>query len=228
MKKENKVIITIGRQLGSGGRIIGTRIANDFGMAFYDRELLDLAAQESGFAKELFKQNDERHGFFRHIFHQHSPHVTDSNFYSNKVSQESLFQFQSDAIRRAAEESSCVIVGRCADYILRDVPGLIRIFITADISDRVERVMERRNCTENDARHFIAAKEGRRAENYNYYTGKKWGDSNSYDLCVNSSILGIDATVALIESYIGSVLKKREDDRRAVETGIGTISPEFQ
>ena len=108
-------------------------LAKDFGCKFYDKELLNLAAKESGFSEKFFEQNDEHKGFFRSLFHIHMPLVGDHNFYHSEFSQESLYKFQSDAIRKAAEEGSCVFVGRTADYVLRDFKNVINIFITANI-----------------------------------------------------------------------------------------------
>ena len=104
---EKAIIINIGRQLGSGGHDIGRMLAMDFNANYYDREILNLAAKESGFSAEFFEQSDERHGFFHSLFHMHAPHLSDNNFYQNNFSQESLFKFQSDAIIKAAQESSC-------------------------------------------------------------------------------------------------------------------------
>ena len=112
MNKDN-IIITVGRQLGSGGCTIARMLADDFGCQFYDRELLNLAAKESGFSEEIFEQNDEQKGFLKSLFHLHAPHVSDTNFYNSRFSQESLFLFQSEAIRKAAEKGNCVFVGRC-------------------------------------------------------------------------------------------------------------------
>lgn len=131
MKKH--IIINVGRQLGSGGRIIGNRIAEDFNIKFYDKELLDLAAKESGFNKKFFERNDEHKGFLKVLFSSFAPIFGNSDPYANQLSDESLFKFQSDAIRKAAEQDSCVFVGRCADYILRDYPNTVSIFITADM-----------------------------------------------------------------------------------------------
>ena len=110
----DKLIISVGRQLGSGGRTIAKMLADEFGCKFYDREVLSLAARESGFSPEFFEKNDERKGFLDQIFHMHMPFISDSSFYDNGLSQENLFRIQSDAIRKAADESSCVFVGRCA------------------------------------------------------------------------------------------------------------------
>lgn len=201
----NNLIINVGRQLGSGGRVIARRLAEDFGCSFYDRELLNLAAKESGFCKKFFEQSDEHRGFLKSLFHIHIPHVSDNNFYSNKLSQESLFKFQSDAIRKAADEGPCVFVGRCADYVLRDHKKVINIFITADIDRRIKLVCERENCDRATARKIIARGDRERASYYNYYTGKTWGHSESYDLCVNSSLMGPERT----EEFIKEFIKKR-------------------
>lgn len=200
--ENKKIIINVGRQLGSGGRVIAQILAEDFGCKFLDKEILNLAAEESGFCKNFFEQNDENKGFFRSLFHMHVPHMSDNNFYSNRFSQESLFKFQSDAIRKAADESSCVIVGRCGDYILRDYEHVVNIFITADLEERINRVAKRQHCNYETARKILNQKENERSSFYNYYTGKKWGHASSYHLCVNSSILGLEKTAEYIATFI--------------------------
>lgn len=199
------IIITIGRQLGSGGRVIAQKLAQKFDCQFYDKEILNLAAKESGFSEKIFEQNDEHKGFLKSLFHMRVPHVSDVNFYKSNISQEGLFQSQSDAIRKAAKKGSCVFVGRCADYILRDMPNVVNIFVTADIDWRAEQVIKRHQCTKEEALKIIHHAESSRASYYNYYTGKRWGDAASYDLCVDASILGIDAT----EQYIADFIRKR-------------------
>ena len=198
---DKKIIITVGRQIGSGGRDVAKLLAEMFDCRLYDRELLNLAAKESGFSEKFFEQNDEHKGFFKSMFQMHSS-FAECSFYRNEFSQENLFKFQSDAIVRAASESSCVFVGRCADYILRDIPGKVDVFITADIDDRIARVVERKGCSREQAAKMIANGESDRASYYNYYTGKRWGHSDSYDLCVNSSILGIEGTAKFIEEFL--------------------------
>ena len=126
---------------------------------------------------------------------------------TTKLSQESLFQSQSDAIRKAASEHSCVFVGRCADYVLRDFDNTVSVFITADLDERISRVCERHNCTEDEAKKIIESKESTRSSYYNYYTGKEWGHSSSYDLCINSSILGMQGTAEFIKEFINKKLK---------------------
>lgn len=204
---DKKIIINVGRQLGSGGRTIATRLAETFGCKLYDKELLNLAAKESGFSEKFFEQNDEQKGFLKSLFHLHAPHVGDNNFYNSRFSQESLFQFQSDAIRKAAKEGSCVFVGRCADYILRDFPNVINIFITASLDERSKMVAERNNCTMEEAKKMIQNVENSRASYYSYYTGKKWGQAASYDLCISTTPLGLDCTERLIESFIRERIK---------------------
>ena len=136
-----------------------------------------------------------------------SPHVNSGSLYKSNFSQESLFQFQSDAIRKAAKEGSCVFVGRCADYVLRDFPNVVNIFITASMEYRVEQIMNKQHLNEEAARAFIEKRENQRAEYYNYYTGKKWGHAASYDLCIDSSILGLVETEKIIAEFIRKKFK---------------------
>lgn len=193
------IIINVGRQLGSGGHDIGRMLALDFQAKYYDRELLNLAAKESGLSEKIFEQNDEKKGFFRGLLNIGTPHV---NSFKPDLSQESLFQFQSDAIRKAAKEGSCVFVGRCADYVLRDFENTVNIFITASMDYRVEQIMNKQHMDAEAARRFIEQGEGKRADYYNYYTGKKWGSAESYDLCIDSSKLGLLETEKLIAQFI--------------------------
>lgn len=202
MEDKNKIIINVGRQIGSGGGEIARILADKFGCRLLDKELLNLAAKESGFSEKFFEQNDEQRGFLKSLFHMHAPFVGDSNMYRNNFSEENLFLFQSEAIKKAASEGSCVFVGRAADYILRDEPNAISIFITADIESRIENVSKRMGIDKNAARKFIDDKEDERSKYYNYYTGKKWGHASSYDICVDSSILGIEQTAEFIANFI--------------------------
>lgn len=200
-----QVIICVGRQLGSGGHDIARMLALDFNAKYYDRELMNLAAKESGFSEKFFEQNDEQRGIFRSLFHLHAPHIGDNNLYNNDFSQESLFKFQSDAIKKAADEGSCVFVGRCADYVLRDRSNMVSVFITASLEFRIQQVMTKEHLDHAAARRFIEQRETTRASYYNYYTGKKWGSAESYDLCIDASVLGLQAT----EKLIGDFIRKR-------------------
>lgn len=202
MEDKNKIIINVGRQIGSGGGEIARILADKFGCRLLDKELLNLAAKESGFSEKFFEQNDEQRGFLKSLFHMNAPLVGDSNMYRNNFSEENLFLFQSEAIKKAASEGSCVFVGRAADYILREEPNAISIFITADIESRIDNVSKRMGIDKEAARKFIDDKEDERSKYYNYYTGKKWGHASSYDLCVDSSILGIEQTAEFIANFI--------------------------
>lgn len=201
----DKIIINVGRQIGSGGRVIAKKLADEFGCKFYDKELLNLAAKESGFNEKFFEQNDEQKGFLKSLFHVHVPLMGENNYYKNNFSQDSLYQFQSEAIRKAANAGSCVFVGRTADYVLRDYKNTVSVFITANLDHRIQRVCKRHGFDRATARKYIHSKEDNRASYYNYYTGKKWGHSESYDLCINSSLLGIDET----EKFIAEFIRKR-------------------
>ena len=196
------IIINIGRQLGSGGHDIGRMLALDFQAKYYDRELLNLAAKESGLSEKIFEQNAEKKGFFRGLLNLGSPHVSSGRVYNSGVSQESLFQFQSEAIKKAANEGSCVFVGRCADYVLRNLPNTVSVFVTASMDYRVHQIMNKRHLDEDAARKFIEQGESERATYYNYYTGKKWGAAESYDLCIDSSVLGLVETEKIIVQFI--------------------------
>ena len=201
------IIINVGRQLGSGGHDIGRMLALDFQAQYFDRELLNLAAKESGLSEKIFEQNDEKKGFFRGLLNMGAPHLSGGNFKPDLL-QESLFQFQSEAIRKAAKDSSCVFVGRCADYVLRDFPNTVNVFITASMKYRIEQIMNKQHLERDQARKFIEQKESDRAAYYNYYTGKKWGAAESYDLCIDSSVLGLMETEKIIAAFIRKRFEK--------------------
>ena len=196
------IIINVGRQVGAGGQEIGRMLAQDFEAKFYDRELLNLAAKESGFSEKFFKQSDEKQGFLRGLFNVQAPHFSLGSVYGSNFSQEGLFQFQSDAIRKTASEGSCVFLGRCADYVLRDFENVVNVFITASIDFRVELVSKVKELDAEHALKLIEQVERRRAEYYNYYTDKKWGAAESYDLCIDASLLGLEETEKLIADFI--------------------------
>lgn len=200
---DKKIIVNIGRQLGAGGQEIGRMLAREFRAKYYDRELLNLAAKESGFSEEFFKRNDEQKGFFRSFLHlPYGNVVSTTNFYQNNFSQEGLFKFQSDAIRKAAEEGSCVFLGRCADYVLRDFDNVVNVFITASLDFRIAIVANKKGITEEQARKIIEQKERNRAEYYHYYTGRQWGFASNYDMCIDASLLGVQETERIIADFV--------------------------
>ena len=199
-----KYVINIGRQLGSGGREIGVKLAKELGIAFYDKELIELASQESGLCKEFFEKADEKasQSLIGGLFGTRFPFITEGSMpYSNCLSNDALFKIQSDVIRRLAEEHSCLFVGRCADYILRDNPRCVNVFISASMADRIQRIMTRRNISKNEAEELIEKMDKRRSTYYNYYSYNTWGAAATYHLCIDSSVLGIDGTTAFIKEF---------------------------
>lgn len=204
MNEQSPYVINIGRQLGSGGRAIGKLLSEQLGIAYFDKEILNLAAQESGFCTEIFERNDEKKGFFRTIWGSINPMLGSSStdFYSNQISDENLFRIQSDAIRRAASEKSCIFIGRCADYVLREHPRCVNVFISADMNDRVERVCKTLQVDTAEAERLIEQGDRRRAEFYNFYSDRTWGTAATYHLCINSSVLGVEATADTIRRFV--------------------------
>ncbi len=199
---KNDYVITIGRQLGSGGRLIGEKLAVQLGISFYDKELIQIASQESGLGKEYFEQADEKksYSFFGGLFGLKGT-MADLPFSTYYLNNETLFKIQSDVIRKLAEKGSCLFVGRCADYVLGENPRCLNIFICADINDRVMRIAELQKMTAEKARDFVEKADKRRAGYYNYFSNKEWGAADTYHLCVNSSVLGINETVSLIQQF---------------------------
>ena len=198
------LIITIGRQLGSGGRQIGKHLAEQLKLSYYDRELISIASRESGLSKEFFEQADEKkkRSLFGSLFGSGASLMSGDFQSDSYLSDETLFLIQSDVVRNLAEQSSCVFVGRCADYILRDNPHCLNIFISADIEDRIHRVSEFAQVPPEKAKDIIRRTDKKRAEYYNFYTNKEWGVAKSYHLCINSSLLGETETIAYIIKYV--------------------------
>ena len=198
---DTNYIITIGRQLGSGGKKIGEILSENLGIPCYDKELIQLASQESGLGKEFFEEMDEKsqHRFFSNFFQFRSGVV--GNITSNYLQNETLFKIQSDVIRSLAEKESCIFVGRCADYILRENPKCLYIFISADLDDRIQHISQDMQINKKEALNLINEMDKKRAGYYNYYSNKTWGVSTSYHLCINSSLLGITETANFILSY---------------------------
>ena len=202
------LIITIGRQIGAGGLGVARLLSQEFGLKVYDKELLSAVARETGLDKACFEKRDEKSSRgvigaalqgFRSMFGMYNRTGTDS-----VMNEDKLFQIQSEVMRDIAAREDCIIVGRCADYILRDEPRLVTVFISASLESRVKRIMEGEKLSEEDARRYVEQGDRKRAEYYNYYTFKKWGDSSSYDLCIDSSRLGDDIAkvVDLIKYYM--------------------------
>ena len=195
-------VINIGRSLGSGGRAIGHILAKEFGIAYYDREILALAAKESGFCPEVFEKNDEKNRFLRTLGNIIPFVGGGSTYYNNELSNENLFRIQSAAIRKAADDHSCIFIGRCADYVLRNHERCVNVFITADMQDRIANVMKWNECSAEKAESIIEKGDSERAEFYNFYSSGTWGAASTYHLCINSSVLGIEGTAAFIKEFV--------------------------
>lgn len=201
---ELNTIITIGRQFGSGGHEIGTRLAAHYGTRFYDKELLNRAAKESGICEELFETHDEKptNSFLYSLVMDTYSYGFSSPRYSDMPLNQKIFLAQFDAIKKIAEEGPCIIVGRCADYALENYKNRVSIFIHADLDARIRRIARTEELTDAAAKDRILKADKKRASYYNYYTNKRWGDVDSYDLSLSSSKLGIDRTVEQIIKYI--------------------------
>lgn len=199
-----KSIITIGRQAGSGGREIGERLAQYFNIPYFDKELLTRAAKESGYCEEMIQLHDEKptNSFlYNLVMDTYSFGYNASTFVDMPISHK-IFLAQFDTVKKIASEGPCVIVGRCADYALNDYDNVIKLFIYADEKDRIDRVMKSHDLSLKESKDIIAKTDKQRQSYYNYYSSKKWGKAESYDLCINSSLLGIEGTVKLIVQAI--------------------------
>lgn len=199
-----KVIITIARQYGSGGKTIGQMLAKDMGIPFYNREILRMASDDSGIREELFNQADEKlrsnplFGASKKVYKGKLITPDKGDF----VSDENLFNYQAKVIKDLAEKGSCVIVGRCADFVLKDRPDVVSVFVHAPKDYCMARAMERNSMTEREMEKFIAKTDKYRGDFYHYYTGNVWSDARNYDLCLNSEKLGFEKCVEEIKAYI--------------------------
>ena len=202
-----KTIITISREFGSGGREIGKKLAAQLGVPFYDKELIEIAARESGLDKELFEEGDERTSKGFHLlgalgYSLGGPLSTITELTLN----DRLYIVQAQVIEQVANEGSCVIVGRCADYVLKDFDHVLNVFIHGEMKDKVERAIHSYEVDERDIEGSIRKIDKRRANYYEYYTDRKWGRAENYDIAINSSTFGIDGSVEIIKEL---VLKKQ-------------------
>ncbi|HPV87758.1 MAG TPA: cytidylate kinase-like family protein [Bacteroidales bacterium] len=204
MKSTDKIVVSLGRQLGSGGYLVGKMIASALGLFFYDKELLFYAAKESGLCQEIFENADEKvsqglsrvlntHDFFGAAFFDPM---------SATLSRDRIFKIQSEVIRKIADEQSCLFIGRCSDYILREHPRMRSIFIHAPLSLRIANVAERRGISPEEAEAFINKEEKKRSAYYNYFTNKEWGKADSYHFTFDVGLLGLDRCAKLAAHLI--------------------------
>ena len=199
----NNLIITIGRECGSGGRHIGKKLAEELGIKCYDKELIDVAVKKSGLCKEIFETHDEKptSSFLYSLVMDTYSLGYASSAYMDMPLNHKVFLAQFDTIKQIASEESCVIIGRCADYALADFPNVVTVFVTADEDVKINTLMGRHDMTEAQAKSFMAKTDKKRASYYNYYSSKRWGDSKSYDLCINSSKVGLEGAIRIIKAF---------------------------
>ena len=203
MAKTN-TIITIGRQFGSGGREIGYMVADKLGIKLYDKEMLQRAAQDIGICEELFESHDEKPSnsfLYSLVMDTYSMGYSGSTYNDMPINHK-IFLAQFDAIKKIANEAPASLVGRCADYALEGYPNLLSVFIHADLNARIKRIAKKYDLTDAKAKDLIIKTNKKRASYYNYYTDKRWGDADSYDVCLDSSVLGLEGTAEAIIKLI--------------------------
>lgn len=214
-----RTIITIGRQYGSAGHQIGKALADELGIAYYDKELLERAAKESGMCEELFENHDERptNSFLYSLVMDTYSFGYGASSLSDMPLNQKVFLAQFNAIRKIAEEGPCVMIGRCADYALAENPNCLSIFIHADLQLRIRRIAAKYDLTDAKAKDKIIKTDKRRSSYYNYYTSRKWGDIDSYNLSFDSGLLGVNGTVEMIKKAVEWKEKSNTDKKMIYE-----------
>lgn len=211
----DKYVITIGRRMGSGGRMVGRKVADRLGIKFYDRELLEDAAKRAGLCPSMFERNDERRPhYISGLFSFNMGLTPVATYTSSAISDDALYKAQCDFIRELATKEPCVIVGRTADYVLRDNPNVLNVFVHADLEDCARRIIERDPSLNREQALRLAEKTNKlRASFYNFYTDKRWGDTSGYDLALNSSTTSLDDIVDTIIDFLYRRLKNQEPQK---------------
>lgn len=200
----SKYVITIARGYGSGGRTIGKMLSEQLGIPYYDRDLLRLASDDSGINEELFAKADEKvkkSALFRIASKVYKGEIIppDSDEF---VSNDNLFNYQAKIIKELADTQSCIIIGRCADYVLKEYDNVIKVFVHAPLEDCIKNVMKVTSKNEKDSERLIESIDKHRLEYYKYYTARAWDDAKNYDLCLNSGHLGFQKCVDLVKAYL--------------------------
>ena len=202
----DRYVITIARQYGSGGRTIGEMLANRLGIHFYDKELMKLASEDSGINERLFNTADEKvkQSVFSKMFKSDKAYTGEviSPESGGFISDDNLFNYQAKVVKELAEKENCVIVGRCADYVLKDYDHVLSVFIHGPKDFCMQEAAKKINLTGKELERFIAKTDKERADYYKYYTGREWTDARNYDLCLDSSKLGFERCVEEIIAYM--------------------------
>lgn len=199
-------VITISRQYGSGGSLIGQRLAKELGIPFYDNDLITLAAQKSGYHEEIFKNVDEQAG--SSLLYTLAMYGNVTSGITSLPLNDQLFLIQSNIIRELAQQGPCVIVGRCGNYVLEKHPNCINIFIHADLKSRITRATTEYGLDQHKAEITLIKTDKRRATYYNYYTGQKWGRAENYHLCLDSGAIGLEGAQAVIKAFLDTWQRK--------------------
>lgn len=206
-----KYVICLGRQYGSGGHNVGKHLSQMLGIDYYDKEIIEKASARSGIKSEYFERADEKApGTLSHMLSTGLFSVGGATPYTNTLSNDNIFMHQSRVIRSLAGKGSCIIVGRCADYILRDMPHVFSVFVSAPMEARIKRIMSREGLDAKKAAEKAKKMDKLRKGYYNYYTDKTWGDADSYQLLVDTSVLGEEQTACFIRDF---VLRALEDKK---------------
>ncbi len=195
-------VITISRQYGSGGRFVGRKLAEKLKIPFYDNELISMAAKESGFSESLF-ENAEKNTTYSLLYSLSMFGTSTGGMYGLPLS-DKVFLIQSDIIKKVASQGPCVIVGRCADYVLRENKNVIHFFLYSDIEHRIARVIKYYNLEEKKAKETIEKTDKKRSAYYNYYTGERWGEMKNYHLSINTDSVGVENCAEILAKYADS------------------------
>ncbi len=202
----DKFIITLGREFGSGGREIAEKLSENLGIRYYDKEIIEIAAEDSGYLKQLFEEHDEKRSITFGVNDIGGHGISFSAFYNlgDTLNADTLFRHKMETIKKLAEHDSCIFVGRCADYVLRDEKNLLKVFITCnDMEKRKQRVLSRHpEITEKQVANYIKRTDRKRADYYSFYTDNEWGSVKNYDLIVDTAVFGIEGAARLIAEAV--------------------------
>ncbi|MDR0838465.1 MAG: cytidylate kinase-like family protein [Oscillospiraceae bacterium] len=200
----SKFVIALSREYGSGGRDIGKQLAEELDIGSYDKSIIKLTAEKSGLAPGYVEESEEKvaNNFLYNVQYSSSYPSIDSIVYYETPTNDKMFIAQSAVIRELADKESCVIIGRCADYVLRNAENLVRVFIRADITERAKRAVELYGLTEKNAEATVRKTDKSRANYYKYYTNRAWGAPENADIMINSTFTGVDGAVAIIKTML--------------------------
>ncbi len=205
---EKRFVITIGRKYGAGGGEVGRMLAEQLGMPFYDKKILQMVSDESGIKESYFHMADEKPGdnIIYRLAKSITPKLKKPSIGSDLLSDDNLFLFQSELLQKLADEHNCIIAGRCADHVLQGRVELVKIFITAGEEKRIDNMATRLSIPKDESKKNMKKIDKQRSEYYTYYTGKDWSSADNYDLSINTQVVGVEKSVEIIKEY----LKTRE------------------